>query len=119
MLNLMKTWVSTLKIVFSRVFLSPQAFSFSAFSLGLARSSFCIGNSENSEKSNHMLSATSNIELEFLTKFLNLSKLHNRCTRCSRYIIPGALGTTSLSCGEAVIENLAISALQFTGSSNW
>ena len=29
----------------------------------------------NSEKSNHMLSATSHIGLEFLTKFLNMSKL--------------------------------------------
>ena len=32
----------------------------------------------NSEKSNHMLSATSHIGLEFLTKFLNMSKLKNR-----------------------------------------
>ena len=32
----------------------------------------------NSEKSNHMLRATSHIELEFLTKFLNMSKLQNR-----------------------------------------
>ena len=32
----------------------------------------------NSEKSNHMLSATSHIGLEFLTKFLNMSKLQNR-----------------------------------------
>ena len=31
----------------------------------------------NSEKSNHMLSATSNIELEFLTKFLNMSQFQN------------------------------------------
>ena len=32
----------------------------------------------NSEKSNHMLSATSHIGLDFLTKFLNMSKLQNR-----------------------------------------
>ena len=32
----------------------------------------------NSEKSNHMLSATSEIELEFLKKFLNMSKLQIR-----------------------------------------
>ena len=32
----------------------------------------------NSEKSNHMLSATSHIGLEFLTKFLNMSNLQNR-----------------------------------------
>ena len=32
----------------------------------------------NSEKSNHMLSATSHIGLEFLTNFLNMSKLQNR-----------------------------------------
>ena len=32
----------------------------------------------NSEKSNHMLSASSEIELEFLTKFLNMSKLQIR-----------------------------------------
>ena len=32
----------------------------------------------NSENSNHMLSATSHIGLEFLTKFLNMSKLQNR-----------------------------------------
>ena len=31
----------------------------------------------NSEKSNHMLRATSHIELEFLTNFLNMSKLQN------------------------------------------
>ena len=33
-----------------------------------------------------MLSATSHSELEFLTKFLNMSKLENCCTRESRYI---------------------------------
>ena len=32
----------------------------------------------NSKKSNHMLSATSHIGLEFLTKFLNMSKFQNR-----------------------------------------
>ena len=57
--------------------LSSQAVPFSAFSLGLARFSFCIASRENSEKSNHMLSATLHIELEFLTKYLNMSKLQN------------------------------------------
>ena len=48
------------------------------FPLGPARSSFCIQNGKNSEKSNHMLSATSHIEFEFLTKFLNMSQFQNR-----------------------------------------
>ena len=49
----------------------------------------------NSEKSNHMLSATSNIELEFLTKFLNMSQFQNSnidwfcCLRGCHYILPG------------------------------
>ena len=54
-----------------------QAISFSVFSLGLLSSSFCIENGENGEKSNHMLSATSHIELEFSKKLLNMSKLRN------------------------------------------
>ena len=60
-------------------------YSRSVVSLGLARSSSCIGNGENNEKSNHMVSATSQSEIEFLTKFLNMSKLENRCTKGSRY----------------------------------
>ena len=73
--------------------LAPQK---SLFSDVLAVSGFCHGGApvfllglalccrstcqfrRNSEKSNHMLSATSHIELEFLTKFLNMSKLQNR-----------------------------------------
>ena len=49
-----------------------QVMPFSLFSLGLLSSSFCIENGENNEKSNHMLSATSDIDLEFLTNFLNV-----------------------------------------------
>ena len=66
-------------------FFSARASSFSVFSLCLARSSFCMENGENSEKSNHMPSATSHSGLEFLTKFLKMSKSQNRCTRGSRY----------------------------------
>ena len=73
--------------------LAPQK---SLFSDVLAVSGFCHGGApvfllvlalccrstcqfrRNSEKSNHMLSATSHIELEFLTNFLNMSKLQNR-----------------------------------------
>ena len=67
MLNSKKTRGAPTKESFFRVFLSSQAVPFSVFSLGLARYSFCIGNGENSEKSNHMLTATSHIELDFLT----------------------------------------------------
>ena len=49
-----------------------QVMPFSLFSLGLLSSSFCIENGENNEKSNHMFRATSDIELEFLTNFLNV-----------------------------------------------
>ena len=55
--------------------LGSQALSFSVLSLGLASSSFCIEKGENNEKSNHMLSTTSHIYLEFLTNFQNISKL--------------------------------------------
>ena len=54
-----------------------QAISFSVFSLGRPSSSFSIEKGDKSEKKNHMLSATSHIELEFLTKFLNKSKFQN------------------------------------------
>ena len=47
------------------------------FSLSLPLSSFSIENGENSEKRNHMLSATSHVVFEFLTKFVNMSKLQN------------------------------------------
>ena len=51
----------------SMSFRSSEAVSFFVFSLGLLYSLFCIENGENSIQ---MLSATSHIELEFLTKFL-------------------------------------------------
>ena len=38
----------------------------------------CIENGENSEKNNHILSATSHFESNFLTKLLNMSKFQNR-----------------------------------------
>ena len=57
--------------------MGAQAMPFSVFLLDLFSSLFCIENGENSEKSNHRLSATSVVELEFLTKFLNMSKFHN------------------------------------------
>ena len=62
--------------------MSSQAMSFSVFSLGLLSSSFRIENGKNSEKSNHMLSATSDIDLEFLTKFLN--QFEYRLSLCTR-----------------------------------
>ena len=49
-------------------FFSAWASSFSVFSLCLARSSFCMENGENSEKSNHIPSATSHSGLEFFDK---------------------------------------------------
>ena len=52
--------------------------SFSVFSLGPLSSSFCIEIGENSEKSNNMLSATSNVELGFFMKFLDMSQFQNR-----------------------------------------
>ena len=49
---------------------------------GFARSSFCIANGENSEKSNRMLSATSHIEFDFFKNFLDMSQFQNRlCQR--------------------------------------
>ena len=74
----MKPGVSTKK-VFLEVFtvsMSSQVISFPVFSLGLLSSSFCIENGGNSQKSNP--SATLHIEIEFLTKFLNMSKLQYR-----------------------------------------
>ena len=63
-----------------------ELFSFnSGINSGILGPRFCIGNGENSETSNHMLSATEHSEIECLTKFLNMSKLQNRCTRGSRY----------------------------------
>ena len=80
MLKSVKTVVSTSKGVFLGVFtvsLSPQAISLSVFPPCLSLSSFCVESGENSEKSHHMLSATSHIELEFFTKLLNMSKFEN------------------------------------------
>ena len=60
------------------------------FTLGLLSSSFCIESGKISEESNHMLSATSEIGLEFLTKFLKMSKFQNRLVllyQKARYII--------------------------------
>ena len=95
--NIKENQCHHLKKSFFHSSLSSQVVSFTAFSPVFARSLFCIENGENSEKSNHMLSATSHIELEFSTKFLNTSKLHYRlfcCTRGSRYLTPRALGIT-------------------------
>ena len=52
-----------------------QVISFSVLSLCLFSSSFCIQNGGNSAKSNHMLSTTSYIELEFFLP--NLRKCPN------------------------------------------
>ena len=46
--------------------------------MALSQVTIYLENGENSEKSNHMLSATSHIELEFLIIFLNMSQLQNR-----------------------------------------
>ena len=70
------------------VYMGSQAMSFPVFSLGLLSSSFCIKNGENSEKTNHMVSATSHIELEFLTKFVECQSCKIGwfcCTRGYRY----------------------------------
>ena len=85
MLKSMKTGVSTTKrVIFSEVL------AVSGFCLGgvplffLVVALFCRSTCQfrrNREKSNNMLSATSHIGLEFLTKFLNMSKLQNRQTR--------------------------------------
>ena len=67
-----KTGVSTSKRVFLWVFIvymGSQAISFSVFSIDLARSSFCIGNGKNSQKSNHMLSATHTSDCNFWPNF--------------------------------------------------
>ena len=63
--------------------MGSQAMSFSVFLLGLLSSLlFCIENGKNSEKSNHMLSATSHMELDFSTKFLN--QFEYRLSLCIR-----------------------------------
>ena len=91
LLNSKKTRVSTCKRVYFQKFLQSLGSVVAAapmFLLVLAL--FCRSTCQfrgNSEKSNHLLSATSHIELEFLTKFLKMSKLPNCCTRGSRYSI--------------------------------
>ena len=57
--------------------MGSQAMLFSVFLLGVLSFSVCIENGENSEKSNRMVSATSHIELEFMTKILNMSTFQN------------------------------------------
>ena len=81
MLKINENRVLALKRVFFVVFtvsLSSQTVSLSVFPLGLLSSSVCIENGGNSEKGNHLPSATSNIGLEFSNKFLNMSKLQSR-----------------------------------------
>ena len=58
--------------------MGSQTMSFSVFLLGFLSSQFCITNYRNSEKSNHMLSATSHIDLDILTKNMKLSNLQIR-----------------------------------------
>ena len=71
MLKSKKTRVSTWKRVYFRVFSKRSGFSvLGVLALRHARSSLCIANGENSKKSNHMLSATSHVELEIFRKFL-------------------------------------------------
>ena len=78
----MKTGVSTSKRVYFRVFLAVSGFCHGGAPVFLLVLALCCRSTchfrRNSEKSNHMLSATSRIELELLTKFLNMSKLQNR-----------------------------------------
>ena len=68
----MKTGVSASKKAFQRVFavfIGSQAILFSVFSLGLISSFLALKKSENSEKSNYMLSDTLHIELVLLPTF--------------------------------------------------
>ena len=64
----------------------------------------------NSEKSNHMISATSNIELEFLTKFLNVSQFQNSnidwfcCLRGCHYILPGLYASRRRHAGKLALK---------------
>ena len=82
MLKIDKTGVSTSKRVYFRMFLPSLASVMAARPCFLLILALCCRSTcqfrGNSEKSNHMLSATSHIGLEFLTKFLNMSKLQNR-----------------------------------------
>ena len=82
MLKIDKTGVSTSKRVYFRMFLPSLASVMAARPCFLLVLALCCRSTcqfrGNSEKSNHMLSATSHIGLEFLTKFLNMSKLQNR-----------------------------------------
>ena len=82
MLKIDKTGVSTSKRVYFRMFLPSLA------SVMAARPCFCsfllfvvevpANFVETAKRAITVLSATSNIELEFWTKFLNMSKLQNR-----------------------------------------
>ena len=82
MLNSKKIRVSTRKRVYFQKFLRFLASVVAAASMFLLVFALCCRSTcqfrVNSEKSNHMLSATSEIELEFLTKLLNMSKLQIR-----------------------------------------
>ena len=83
MLKSMKTGVSTSNKVYFQMFL-PSLASVKAAYPCFARSCSFLSKYQfrrNREKSNHMLSATSHIGLEFLTKFLNMSKLQKLQTQ--------------------------------------
>ena len=85
MLKSMKTGVSTSKRVYFQKVLPSLASVMAAYPCVCSfLLFFCRSTCEfrrNRGKSNHMLSATSHIGLEFLTKFLKMSKLQNRQTR--------------------------------------
>ena len=82
MLNSKKTRVSTRKRVYFQKFLQSLASVVVAVPMFLHVLALCCRSTSqfcgNNEKSNHMLSATSHIELEFLTKFLKMSKFQNQ-----------------------------------------
>ena len=74
MLNLEKIRVSTRKRAYSQKFLQSLASVVAAASMFLLVLALCCSTCqfcENSEKSNHMHSATSKIELEFLKKHVS------------------------------------------------
>ena len=79
MLNSKKIRVSTRKRVYFQKFLRSLASVVASASMVLLVLALCCRSTcqfrGKSAKSNHMLCATSEIELEFLTKLLNMSKL--------------------------------------------
>ena len=89
-----KTRVRTQKRVHFQKFLQSLASVVAAAPMFLLILALCCRSTcqfrGNSEKSNHMLGATSHNELEFLTKFLNMSKWQNRlCQKVPLHTIPG------------------------------